>query len=113
MRLPRMTTRRWMVAVAAVALLMGIGSEVVRELRLASRYRRLADGYRFVEELNTGKPASFGGTTTIQIAPSPEWATYYGEMRRNYERAARFPFFPVAADPPEPKGPPSAFISPE
>jgi hypothetical protein len=41
-----------MISVAVVGLLMAIGGEVARELRLASRYRRLADAYRFGEELN-------------------------------------------------------------
>jgi hypothetical protein len=115
MRFPRVTTQRWMTAVAVVALLMAIGGEVVRESRLASRYRRLADAYRFAEDLNSGKRTALGvgGRWIRADHGSPEWAAYYGEMRRKYERAARFPFLPVAADPPEPKGLPGATIAPE
>ena len=54
MRLPRMTTRRWMIVVAIVAILMGVVGEVIRERGLASRYRRLAATYRLAEEMNRG-----------------------------------------------------------
>jgi len=41
MRLPRMTIRRWMIAVAVVALLLGIGVDVVHR-RERARERQLA-----------------------------------------------------------------------
>jgi hypothetical protein len=31
------------------------------------------------------------------------WIDYHSEMTRKYSRAARYPFLPVAPDPPEPK----------
>src|SRR5262245_6789904 len=40
MRQPRMSTRRWMLAVAVVALLLGIGVDVVRR-RERARQRRI------------------------------------------------------------------------
>jgi hypothetical protein len=42
MRLPRMTTRRWMITVMILGTLMGVWIEAIRELRLAAQYRRRA-----------------------------------------------------------------------
>jgi hypothetical protein len=102
MRLPRMTTRRWMLAVAVVALLMGIVGEAIRELRLARRYGEFARGYRFGLDLNRGERVAIPGGF-IQSAGSPRLADYYAEMYWKYERASRYPWLPVEPDPPPPE----------
>jgi hypothetical protein len=40
MRLPRMTTRRWMVAVAVVGMVIAAGLMVARATRLARQHRQ-------------------------------------------------------------------------
>jgi hypothetical protein len=103
MRLPRMTTRWWMIAAALVALLMGLACEVIRELGLARRYRELASGYRFAESLNSGDRITLPGGMTIQSAGSRRLLDYYAELRWKYEQAARYPWLSVEADPPLPE----------
>jgi hypothetical protein len=103
MRLSRMTTRRWMVAVAVVALLMGIVGEVIRELRLTRRHHEWANGYRLAEAINRGDRVALPGGMTVQSAGSPRLADYYAEMRWKYERASRYPWLSVEPDPPQPE----------
>jgi hypothetical protein len=97
-----------MIVVALVGLVLGGVAMATR----ASQYRRLAATYRFLEDANSGKRVAIGSGEWIQTdAVSPEWAAYYAEMRRKYERAARLPILPVSADPPKPKGSPSVIIT--
>ena len=64
MRLPRMTTRRWMIAVMILATLMGVFAEVNRELRLAHRYRLLAFAYDQALHLDRDPEHLVGGGYT-------------------------------------------------
>ena len=92
MWLPRMTTRRWMVAVAVAGLLMAIGLEVRRELRLARRYRAWADAWGHCLVWYDGRRGD------------QRSAYYCAKMKRKYERASSRPWLPVEPDPypPEP-----------
>ena len=38
-----------------------------------------------------------------QDVPAPKMTNYYLELKHKYERAARYPWLPVAPDPPPPK----------
>jgi hypothetical protein len=42
-------------------------------------------------------------TVQVLIAKCSRAATYYGDLRRKYERVAARPWLPVAPDPPEPE----------
>jgi hypothetical protein len=103
MRLPRMTTRRWIVTVVISASLMGIVAEVNRELRRAHECRRLAYCYGLAEKLNRGETVTFPGGMTAISAASPTLAAYYEEMKRKYERAAARPWLAVEPDRPVPE----------
>jgi hypothetical protein len=109
MRLSRMTTRRWMVAVAVVAL--SIATERMR--RESARYRELAERHAKIERacrknanlLPLMKPSdweSLCGQMALGLSRSPERAVYHAGLRRKYERASRYPWLPVEPDPPEP-----------
>jgi hypothetical protein len=98
MRLPRMTTRRWMVAVAVVAMLMG-------EADIAQRLRRRRD--EFVSRAQWH--GEIVATWNARWRPAPPGAAtlrlmdYHGSLARKYERAARYPWLPVEPDPREPE----------
>jgi hypothetical protein len=101
MRLPRMTTRRWMIAVAVVALLTGMAIE----LRLRRvRFHAMAAHYRD-KEFNPQFPYI---SITYKEWESlnrrwPSLRPHYVAMRKKYEFAERYPWLPVAPDPPEPE----------
>jgi hypothetical protein len=84
MRLPRMTTRRWMVAVAVAAVLSALGGELWRR---SVAYSALADRY-------FGRAAIWSDTKKIDRDMA---------LSDRYRRAARYPWLPVEPDPPEPE----------
>jgi hypothetical protein len=88
MRLPRMTTRRWTIAVAVVALLLGAyvtWHRAVHFIRLAALHAAEAQ--------------------MIRSSPSddPRLADYHEGLARKYERASARPWLLVDPDPPEPE----------
>jgi hypothetical protein len=115
MHLPRMTTRRWMLAVAAVAALFGGATVLPRLWILRRQYLTTAERYGYWETRINGVVALRQEITYYALwqprgpEPSPARlasmkarASYYGEMRAKYERAARYPWLPIATDPPPP-----------
>ena len=94
MRLPRMTTRRWMVAVAVV----GIALAVTFERR--DRFRKIAVHHRaeFMKLIPKMNKISYQGDDPLMLLM--EW---HESMRLKYERAALRPWFPVRPDPPMPE----------
>jgi hypothetical protein len=83
--------RRWMLAVAAVAIIAVAG-------HLRSPSRR----YRAVASLCAGYEAT--------LRPSdPAGADRYAAMRDNYNWAASHPWMPVPPEPPVPRGPAAPF----
>jgi hypothetical protein len=122
MRLPRFRLRTLMVAVAVIALAVG-------SLRGHARLKRHSEWYsgRAVFFARRGLPyrrnlaltpaeweakvieyrrANEGAWFKMGAGPSPaecrRLLPYYESLRRKYERAARYPWLPVGADPPEP-----------
>jgi len=84
MSLPRMTTRRWMVAVVVVAL----GCAVVKLKQRRDEFTRLADMY-----------------SQLLLAPKSivlDINRWNEAMAAKYRRAARRPWLPVPPDPPHP-----------
>jgi hypothetical protein len=113
--LPRMTTRRWMVAIAAMAALLGAAIEVPRLWIRRGEYLGLAEKYGYWETRLNGVAAIRQDLDYYSMSqprgpePSPErlvrmkeLASYYASMRAKYEHAARFPWLPVAPDPARP-----------
>jgi hypothetical protein len=88
MRLPRLTVRRLMVAVAVVGLLCGVAERRQRFLKIASPHGVIA----------CPSPAC-----TPEQAQRLARANEYSEaMYRKYRLAASLPFLPVWPNPPEP-----------
>jgi hypothetical protein len=116
MRAPRMTTRRWMGAVAVVALLIGAARAMDRR---SKRFARLATSHAHVamehlstlmdfggdppplEEIEKLPPAVQGPARYLHRAKS--LVLYHRALKDKYDRAARYPWLPVEPDPLEPK----------
>jgi hypothetical protein len=91
MRLPRMTTRRWMVAVAIMGIVLGVTIERRNRFRKIAAHHR-AELMKLVSRMNP-----FSGDRSWRPL---EW---HESMARKYERAARFPWLPVKPDAPGPE----------
>jgi hypothetical protein len=92
MRLPRMTTRRWMIAVAVVGIVLGVTIE------RRNRFRTIAAHHQaeFKKLVSQGHLFPFPGSGDAVWRPL-EW---HESMRLKYEHAARYPWLPVDPDPP-------------
>ncbi len=114
-RLPRMTTRRWMAAIAALACLLGGAIEGPRLWIRRGEFLGLAEKYGYWEAryewlLEVRQDLSHYATwqprgpepSPERLARMKELASYYSSMRAKYEHAARFPWLPVAPDPARP-----------
>ena len=100
MRLPRMTTRRWMV-VAAVAALT-VASVRLRERSLA--YRRQAEHHAWLVASRDYVVVDMGGMYGDNYGRlSKRGIAYHSAMARKYRHAARYPWLPIEPDPPEPE----------
>jgi hypothetical protein len=87
-----MTTRRWMIAVAVVGLLMGGTAYTIRMGRLSDRYRRAASAFRTAEK-------AFRGPRSRNEVHRRAMAERFGRVAEKYERAARYPWLSVEPDP--------------
>ena len=116
MRLPLMTTRRWMTAVAVVALLIGAGVQIdQRSKRFAglAAFHTSAAMEHFstlmvfggdpppLEVIEQYPPAAQGPVRYLHRAKS--LMLYHRALKGKYERAAAYPWLPVEPDPPEPR----------
>jgi hypothetical protein len=111
----RFTVRRMMVAVAIVAALSAALAIPYRRARfaalreyhghrLASRALHTPESLTFYNDL--GEPLyRYGshGATPDQARHQEAMQRYHARMIETYDRAARYPFLPVAPDPPEPE----------
>ena len=88
MPLPRVrfTVRRMMVATAIAGLVLGLGGRHAQFRRIAefhsAKYRKLAYGSQIVRVFKI---------------------RWHAAMAEKYAHASRYPFLPVAPDPPEPE----------
>jgi hypothetical protein len=88
MRLPRMTTRRWMIMIAVVAIVLGaiaIDERRDRFRQLAAYHDRVVQALRppYVPQVN------------------PRRVAYHRDLAAKYERAARYPWLPLEPEPSE------------
>ncbi len=90
MRLPRTTTRRWMVAVAIVAFAL----VTFVFLRRSAHFMRLAAFHNDMARAIRSSPGS---------GADPKRADRLEELARKYERAAARPWLSVEPDPPRPR----------
>jgi hypothetical protein len=136
MRLPRMTTRRWMVIVVIVGVVMGAIVGGVRLKRRHSYFLARVQSHaereddcrerkRLFDALEWNSAAEIEWKTKDKQGGSPEVArakrtralvhdhkeratrgiAYHAAMAQKYRYAARYPWFPVEPDPPEPEPP--------
>jgi len=105
MPLPRMTTRRWMIAVAVVAILLGAGLGVGRRSR---RFARLSAHHAnaSLEHFHTlmtlrGWPPVLQDRSFVELARVRilyrvrALVNYHSALTEKYERATRYPWLPV------------------
>ena len=97
MRLPRMTTRRWMVVVAVLAPIL----LAARLLSLSAIYRAMAN--RYDVEFIGATPILMGPRERYRIVRPPSARLVRArELADKYRRASWCPWLPVEPDPPEP-----------
>jgi hypothetical protein len=115
MRLPRMTTRRWMMAVAVVAVMLAAPAIFRRHLSLRDQgdYHARMEGVHTYQARMIGQPTLDFADREPGIAA--EWRTYaafeaeigawHARLKEKYRHAARYPWLAIEPDPPEPKNP--------
>jgi hypothetical protein len=122
----RMTTRRWMVAVAVVALGLGLSIQLARWRQLAylyeiraertdgvraewtpiaemSREQWLAECRAIDEKNRKGGDYSWAMPYPDEPAFARRMLNYHALLAKKYHRAATQPWWPVDPDPPPPK----------
>jgi hypothetical protein len=113
MRRPRFrfTVRGMMVAVAIAAVIMGAATLMVRRrgyLALAEKYT-VEERLYVVSARGAERDRDKRGSEAVVRTWAQRAVRLAGEareaarLRMKYERAARYPWLPVAPDPPEPK----------
>jgi hypothetical protein len=114
MRLPWMTTRRWMMAVAIIALILAVALCAKRRatyLHLADHNARKAQFWAVHRQRYLGDTTPmfnlefFDSDGTIKEPYSREFARiseHHATLARKYSFAAAHPWLSVDADPPEP-----------
>jgi hypothetical protein len=100
MKIPsaRFTGRRLMVAVAITALIL-----VAARLLSTSRQRTATATHHAEYERMALWIASTGDSWIGPASKFRRLASYHATMKLKYRVAARYPWLPVASDPPEPK----------
>ena len=88
---PPMTTRRWMIAAAAVAFLLVITQNVIYYAPIAKMHRSSARAH-----------ARLADWLVVRQAPT-RFIRYERAMQAKYERLASFPWLPITLDPPPPQ----------
>ena len=113
MQLPRMTTRRWMLAVAAIGLMIG-GGILLKQRReyfvtLAQSHQKEVDSSTARRKALQSRFGDTPGMTTEEITHlhreydrMRDRADHHASLARKYEHAALYPWLPVEPDPPEP-----------
>jgi hypothetical protein len=106
MRPPRMTTRRWMSAVAVVAMITG---GVVECQHRRTRFHQLAAHYARRElQYSVFSYSGPGGEHRrkrweVHLRWTAAYRAHCAKMRAKYQRAEKYPWLPVEPDPPPPK----------
>jgi hypothetical protein len=108
MRMPRFrfTIRRMMVAVAIVGALFGVLGLWQRSAAYAAIAERHADEELAIVALALDALTARDGPrlpTGLTLRMLMSRAVLHHKLARKYRRAARYPWLPVAPDPPEPE----------
>jgi hypothetical protein len=106
--LMKLTTRRWMIAVAVVGLLLGVvvGGRRLKKrrdycLQQASNYARMESFFRSMEWRSTSVPRSQRPLIIMDghTYQADTMADYYAEMEESYLHSASRPWISVPPDP--------------
>jgi hypothetical protein len=99
MRLPRMTTRRWMLAAAVAGLSLGTYRmlKTIEDFQMDCAVQMLI--HDIGQDVNSGVVKHLVGHSP---QPNPRKAAYHAAMLSKWEHAYSYPWFPVEPDPPEP-----------
>ena len=118
MRLPRMTTRRWMIAGAVVAVMLA--PDIAAALfRRHLRLRKRGDNHAKQEGVLTDRARHFEQLALKFADRKPgivvQWRAYaaceaeigawHARLEEKYRQAARYPWLAIEPDPPEPENP--------
>jgi hypothetical protein len=104
MRLPRMTVRRWMIAVVAIWIGFALSRSIHRRMLAAehgSKCRYYADSALTIEHGLIGKTLSPVVAERL-IADGRNRAHYHARLREKYLQATLRPWESVPLDPPPP-----------
>lgn len=101
MPLPRMTTRRWMIAVAIMGVLMAAEATRRRWAELSAEYRQAATLHRALTEVY--RSGAHLDSRVEDPADTLRLVAHQLRLAEKYERAAQRPWLPVPPDPPEPE----------
>ncbi len=117
MRLPQMTTRRWIIVVAVIGLMIGLmigGGVWLKQRRdyflslVQSHQKEVASSTARGKALKS-RFASASGMSNEAIMDlqrdydlMTDRADHHASLVRKYEQAARYPWLLVGPDPPEP-----------
>jgi hypothetical protein len=101
----RFTTHRTLIVVAVIAASLGALMEYNRLKRLSRDYMGMVVQSRASDVCirNGTMTYIFRDKPASTPPPNPQEADYYAGLAAKYERAARFPWLPVAPDQPEPE----------
>jgi hypothetical protein len=96
----RMTTRRWMLAVAVAGLSLGSYRILrsIEDFQIDCAVQILI--HDIAHDVSSGAPKHLVGHSP---PPNPRWAAYHAAMLKKWERAYNYPWFPVEPDPPPPE----------
>ena len=103
MKLPKVTTRRLMVAVAIVGLVLGA---LVYLGRRSSRFRQMSWVHERAMADGATEAAKLKRRGDPRASLAYDRANFHQAMRLKYFHAARSPWLPVGPDPPEPESAP-------
>jgi hypothetical protein len=105
MRLPQMTKRRWMIALAAVAVPLA-----ACDVMFMTRLRRLDFEHRALDHADLARVYGRDAEEPLVVycfdtppARNPMKAAYHAALARKWTKAAQQPWLPVEPDPPTPK----------
>jgi hypothetical protein len=113
MCLLQMTTRRWIIVVAVIGLMIGGGVLLIRQRRdyflalAQSHQQEAASSMARGTALKSRFGSMPGGRIEIgqlfrNCDRMVDRASHHAAMAHKYERAARYPWLPVEPDPPAP-----------
>src|SRR5205085_237360 len=111
MHLPRFRIRTLMVAVTGAGIILGCLQMQRRRASYLDRAHRFADESRGMSNMLATPDCTVWYGTPEEIeryqrearAYEIRLAEYFDELSKKYEYAARYPWLPVAPDPPEPQ----------